>query len=47
MPAPGGTYQIGASVGKQFDGRYASAPMAGFGTSEVSHQNKLYPYPCF
>ena len=42
MPAPGGTYQIGPSVGKQFSSRYASAPQAGFGTSEVSHQNKPY-----
>ena len=42
MPGPGGTYQIGPSVGKQLLSRYASAPQAGFGTSEVSHQEKLY-----
>jgi hypothetical protein len=42
MPGPGGTYKIDPSVGKQISSRYASAPQAGFGTSEVSHQQKLY-----
>jgi hypothetical protein len=36
MPAPGGTYQIGPSVGKQLLSRYASAPQAGLGTSNAN-----------
>ena len=40
-PGPA-NYSHVASVGRQIDSKMVQAPMAGFGTSEVSHQYKLF-----
>ena len=41
-PGPPGLDQLRASVGPQVSSRFRTQPIAGFGTSKVATQNKLY-----